>query len=112
MWLARQGWKVVAADASEHSLAACRLHAERQGVVDQIEFVHAAPPEFWRPLEGRQFELILAKDVIEHIQDDIGFVKAVKSCLAPQGSTVIVTQNDHSWALYRRASGEIMRNPN
>jgi 2-polyprenyl-6-hydroxyphenyl methylase/3-demethylubiquinone-9 3-methyltransferase len=96
VWLAAHGWRVVAGDASKYSLNACRLYVKQRKLTQAVQFVHTAPPDYWGPL-GRQFDLILAKDVIEHIEDDIRFLRQMKSHLASDGTAVIVTQNDHSW---------------
>jgi len=111
VWLASQSWQVVASDVSEHSLAACRLHVKQRNLCLAVQFVHTIPPNYWAPFEGHKFELILAKDVIEHIQDDISFLKEVKSHLAPDGTAVIVTQNDHSWNFLLQAPAMLAKDP-
>lgn len=111
VWLARKGWQVTAADASECSMAACRLHADRSGVAGKLEPVLNPGPDYWAPFNGRRFDLILAKDVIEHIDDDIEFLRQVKAHLAPAGTAVITTQNDASWNYWAQAPSGLQRDP-
>jgi 2-polyprenyl-6-hydroxyphenyl methylase / 3-demethylubiquinone-9 3-methyltransferase len=111
MWLAAREWQVTAADASEHSLAACRLHAQRKGMADKIRFVRNSAPDYWTSFEGRQFDLILAKDVIEHVEDDVSFLKQLKMHLAPSGVAVIVTQNDTCWNYWTQAAEGLAHDP-
>lgn len=111
VWLASRGWQVVASDASEYSLAACRLHVRQKQLSHAVQFVYTTPPDYWDPLKGRQFEFILAKDVIEHIEDDIAFLRNVKSHLAPGGTAEIVTQNDHSWNFQIQAPMMLSQDP-
>jgi len=111
VWLATQGWHVIAADASEHSLGCCRLHARQRNLSNAIQFAQTTAPDYWDPLKGQKFDLILAKDVLEHVQDDTGFFRDVKSHLAPEGTAIIVTQNDHSWNFLLQAPVALAQDP-
>jgi 2-polyprenyl-3-methyl-5-hydroxy-6-metoxy-1,4-benzoquinol methylase len=103
IWLAQRGWRVTAADASEHSLGACRINLSRARLADKINLILNSGPNYWAPFDGRQFNLILAKDVIEHVKDDIEFLQHLKRCLKPGGIAIIVTQNDASWNYWTQA---------
>ncbi|MBC7262138.1 MAG: class I SAM-dependent methyltransferase, partial [Chloroflexi bacterium] len=111
VYLAELGWRVVAADASLHALNACRVHVQRTGQENRVTFVEASPPDYWKELHGQHFELILAKDVIEHIQDDIRFLIEVRKHLSPRGIAVVVTQNDYSWNFRLQAPTALAENP-
>ena len=110
VWLAKNGWRVAAGDASVHALEACRLHARKSGVIASVSFSRTSPPDYWDCFAGRKFELILAKDVMEHIADDAAFLRGVKEHLSAEGAAVIVTQNDHSWNYLQEAP--VMRSQN
>jgi 2-polyprenyl-3-methyl-5-hydroxy-6-metoxy-1,4-benzoquinol methylase len=46
--------------------------------------------DFTRAMPSRRFDLILMLDVIEHVQDDVRFVKdIVDTCLAPNGRVLV-----------------------
>jgi 2-polyprenyl-6-hydroxyphenyl methylase/3-demethylubiquinone-9 3-methyltransferase len=111
VWLARAGWRVTAVDTSPHSMAACRLNVERSGSSKQVQCIQNSAPDYWEPLAGKKFDLILAKDVIEHIEDDVAFLKRLKAILAPGGSVIIVTHNDASWNYWAQAPANLAADP-
>lgn len=59
------------------------------------------------PFEDNHFELIYFFQVIEHIEQDQGFLREVRRVLAPGGKAIFTTPN----RLYRLKEGEKPRNP-
>lgn len=87
--LARLGAEVVGVDAAARNIPVARLHAERSGVavdyrVGTAEGLLAA---------GESFDAVLALEVIEHVADPPGFVRALHGLARPGGLVVISTLN-------------------
>ena len=91
-YAARQGAKaVVGVDAEETALAAARLLADREGVSSACAFVQS--DHFPRLDEMTRFDVVLLKDVIEHVQDDESLIATAAASLIPGGRLVLSTQN-------------------
>lgn len=97
--------RVVGVDAEESALETARYFARREGVERFCTFVHRANfPKF--PSSGK-FDVILMKDVIEHVEDDEGLLDDAAEAMVPGGTIVLSTQNSFSLnyfvqGLYRR----------
>ncbi len=86
-YLQKLGYNVSGTDISAEAIEFGRS----QGV-DNIEVAqtgHIRPPE-------KGFDVILALDVIEHIQDDVGAIKAIELALKP-GGIAIITVPAYQW---------------
>ena len=84
----------VGVEAEETALAAAGYWVESKGLSSRVELIHSHEfPVFERP---EKFDLILMKDVIEHVEDDPGLVEAAARVLAPGGRLVLSTQNSRS----------------
>lgn len=57
VWLARQGWRVTAADVSQTALSYAEANARRAGIADRITF---ASHDFSRSLPAGEFDLVSA----------------------------------------------------
>ncbi len=89
---AREGAAVVfGIDAEESVLEAARLFASQEGFADKCRFT--AGKELRASLPDLAFDVILLKDVIEHVEDDRTLLCAVSNALAPDGFVVLSTQN-------------------
>lgn len=86
--------QVVAVDAEENILRTARYFARTQGVEHLCKFFRSDSFPDW-PQRSR-FDLILLKDVIEHVPDDQGLLHAAATALAPGGKLVLSTQNSLS----------------
>lgn len=96
VWAARQGAaEVVAVDAEPSILAAARLLAARRTVGDSLRFLRRE--SLPAPAELGLFDLIVAKDVLEHLQGDHAFLAGAAELLRPGGGLVLATQN--AWSL-------------
>lgn len=86
--------EVVGVDAEETALSAARYFAESEGVDHLCSFVRS---EHFPILGSRpRFDVILMKDVIEHVQDDQDLLYAASEAIAPGGCLVLSTQNSLS----------------
>jgi len=79
--LARQGAQVVGVDASPGNVAAARRHAAAQGVAVDYRLGEAA--QVLGPDES--FDVVLALEVVEHVDDVPAFVGSVARAVAPGG---------------------------
>ncbi|MEI6153454.1 MAG: class I SAM-dependent methyltransferase [Deltaproteobacteria bacterium] len=86
--------RIVGVDAEETVLSMARYLTEKEGVQDKCEFVVS---ERWPAFQPEaSFDVILLKDVIEHIEDDQGLLDAAAQNLAPEGVLTVSTQNAFS----------------
>lgn len=87
--LAQRGALVVGIDASPGNLAAARLHAASQNIAVDYrlgEPVHALTTD-------ERFDVVLALEVVEHVNDVTTFLGTVATCLAPGGMLFASTIN-------------------
>ncbi len=93
IWLAEQGWKVVAVDISGTALSRARAAATARGVVEHIDFQqHELPGSF---PEGA-FDLVSAQFLHSTIElDRSAILRRAAAAVAPGGALLIV---DHASA--------------
>jgi 2-polyprenyl-6-hydroxyphenyl methylase/3-demethylubiquinone-9 3-methyltransferase len=89
-----RGALVTLVDAAPGALEVARHHARRAGFEDSLELIHAG--SLPAGLQRRRFELILLKDVIEHVEDDVGLLRQLASSQPPGGALLLSTQNRRS----------------
>ena len=83
--------RVVAVDAEKSALSTARYFAAKEGVEGRCEFVNS---DTFPGVHGSGiFDVILMKDVIEHVPDDRGLLKSAAQALVPAGRLVLSTQN-------------------
>ncbi len=90
--LARMGAQVVGVDASPGNVAAARLHAQAQGVA--VDYRLGEPAQVLAPDEV--FDVVLALEVVEHVDDVAAFVDTVARRVAP-GGLLIASTIDRTW---------------
>lgn len=90
--LARMGAQVVGVDASPGNVAAARLHAQAQGVA--VDYRLGEPAQVLAPDE--RFDVVLALEVVEHVDDVAAFVDTVAGRVAP-GGLLIASTIDRTW---------------
>jgi 2-polyprenyl-6-hydroxyphenyl methylase/3-demethylubiquinone-9 3-methyltransferase len=90
--LARRGGQVVGIDASPGNVAAARRHAASQGVA--VDYRLGDPGQALAPVES--FDLVLALEVVEHVQDVAAFVGTVARHVAPDG-LLLASTIDRTW---------------
>jgi 2-polyprenyl-6-hydroxyphenyl methylase/3-demethylubiquinone-9 3-methyltransferase len=91
---AKAGADVVVVDAERNALQTAEFYAQREGVEDRITLVHSEGfPQF---LKKERFDIVLAKDIIEHIPEDEAFVSDLAACQDPGGVLILSTHNSRS----------------
>jgi 2-polyprenyl-6-hydroxyphenyl methylase/3-demethylubiquinone-9 3-methyltransferase len=87
--LCRLGAQVTGIDASEKTVGVASLHAEQSGL--NIDYRCTVPEELARP--GKQFDIVLNMEVVEHVADVELFLKSCKALIKPNGAMVLSTIN-------------------
>lgn len=98
--LARRARKVVATEVTERAVEAA---TESLADIDNVE-VHLldlfAGTDQEAPLSGRRFGLVLLSEVLEHLEDDVGALLAIRRVLEDDGVLVVtVPRNPALWSL-------------
>lgn len=88
LWLARRGWRVTAVDISEAALAVGRAEAERMGLADRIDWVHADLAA-WQP--SAEYDLVTS--AFFHSPVDFpreAILRRAAAAVAPGGGMLVV----------------------
>lgn len=80
--MARLGFRVVGLDAGAETLDAARAHAEAQGLA--IDYRQGSPEDLIRSKE--RFDVVLALEIVEHVDEPDRFLKTVAGLVAPGGA--------------------------
>lgn len=91
---AKKGADVVIVDAEENALKTALYYAKKQNVQDRVNIIHSET--FPQELKNQKFDIIFAKDIIEHIEDDQEFLNDLSKCQKRGGRILISTQNSFS----------------
>jgi 2-polyprenyl-6-hydroxyphenyl methylase / 3-demethylubiquinone-9 3-methyltransferase len=92
---ARQGAALaVGVDAEETVLKTAHYFAGKEGVPDRCHFICSR--EFPSFAATMSFDVVLLKDVLEHVFNDQDLLNAAAGVLAPGGRVVLITQNAFS----------------
>ncbi len=95
VYAAKQGAaQVVGVDAEQTAVETARYYARTEKVEPICRFLLSE--EFPAVLGGGRFDVILMKDVIEHVPDDDGLLRRAANAIAPRGRLVLSTQNSLS----------------
>ena len=82
--LAERGATVLGIDASARNIGAARRHAEPKGALaERLSFRVGEPSTALHP--GERFDVVLALEVVEHVDDVPGFVTQVAERVNPGG---------------------------
>jgi len=87
--MARLGFAVTGADASERNIGTARTHAAQSGVT--VDY-RAATAETLAS-EGRLFDIVLNMEVVEHVADVRAYLSACTRLVKPGGITIVATLN-------------------
>ncbi|MBX3503468.1 MAG: bifunctional 2-polyprenyl-6-hydroxyphenol methylase/3-demethylubiquinol 3-O-methyltransferase UbiG [Alphaproteobacteria bacterium] len=87
--MARLGAEVTGIDASERNVGVARLHAERMGLA--VDY-RAGTAEMLRD-EGRQYDVVLALEIVEHVADVDLFIACCAALVKPGGVLILSTLN-------------------
>lgn len=88
---------VTAIDLSEAAVGSARARWP------SVEFL--AGDLFAAPLPSRAFDLVVSQEVIEHVEDQPGYLAVAARCLRPGGYLVLTTPN--AWVQARRSREEL-----
>ena len=91
---AKAGAEVVLVDAEGGALRAAQFYARREGVAQKVRTIQSE--SFPNLLQQERFDMILAKDIIEHIRDDQQFLCDLASRQNQGGALLLSTQNSRS----------------
>jgi 2-polyprenyl-6-hydroxyphenyl methylase/3-demethylubiquinone-9 3-methyltransferase len=87
--MARLGFAVTGADASERNIITARIHAAQSGLPVNYRAVSAEA----LAAEGRTFDVVLNMEVVEHVADVRAFLLACTQLVKPGGITLVATLN-------------------
>lgn len=87
--LARLGATVTGIDAAERNIAVARLHAEQSGLAIDYQ----ATTSEALAAEGRQFDMVLNMEVVEHVDNVPLYMKSCADLVKPGGLTLTATIN-------------------
>lgn len=87
--LARLGAEVIGIDPIEENVFVAKAHAKAMGL--SITYLPLAIEDF--PQNLPLFDVVIASEIIEHVNDPDGFLKACVERLSSQGGMVVTTFN-------------------
>lgn len=87
--LARMGAKMTSIDAAENNIEVAKVHAVQSGLA--IDYRNCTPEMLVD--EGKQFDIVLNMEVIEHVDDPQFFMQACAALLKPGGLIFVATLN-------------------
>ena len=91
--LAKNGHKVTLADQSSEALKAAKLFCKEEGVLSSVEIVKCQTASY---NFKQKFDIIIAKDLIEHVIEDYQLISDFHNNLIDGGSLIMTTQNSFS----------------
>jgi polyprenyldihydroxybenzoate methyltransferase/3-demethylubiquinol 3-O-methyltransferase len=89
--LARMGATVTGVDAVDKNIKIARLHADLDPATSSVEYLCTTAEKLVE--EQREFDAVLALEVIEHVADPAEFCKSLAALTASHGATIISTIN-------------------
>ena len=87
--MARLGFAVTGADASEKNIGTARAHAAQSG----LDIDYRATTAEALVAEGLQFDVVLHMEVVEHVADVVAYLAACTALVKPGGLTFVATMN-------------------
>jgi len=87
--MARLGFAVTGADASDKNIAIASAHAAGSGIA--VEYLCTTAEAL--VADGRTFDAVLNMEVVEHVADLRGYLAACANLVAPGGLTFVATLN-------------------
>ncbi|MFT3974679.1 MAG: bifunctional 2-polyprenyl-6-hydroxyphenol methylase/3-demethylubiquinol 3-O-methyltransferase UbiG [Amaricoccus sp.] len=105
--MARLGAEVVGVDAAARNIPVARLHAEQSGLA--IDYRHGTAEAL--AAAGEAFDVVLNMEVVEHVADPQGYLRACHDLLRPGGLMICSTinRNPKSWLMAIVGAERVMR---
>ena len=91
VYSAIHGAEVTLVDIESNALETATLFARNEGVHERLVCLHS--DVFPEILRSKKFDLIIAKDIIEHITNDKEFLRDLATCQETGGRLLLSTQN-------------------
>lgn len=85
----RLGAEVTGIDAGEKNVQVAKLHAEKMGLT--IDYRHESAEAL--AAQGKQYDVVLALEIVEHVADVPAFLKAISALVKPGGLLFMSTLN-------------------
>ena len=85
--LKRLGASVTGIDASETAIQSARLHSKKSNL--EINYLVGTIDSLIE--QKKLYDLVIASEVIEHVQDPNDFIKGLKKLVLPQGKIILTT---------------------
>jgi len=87
----RGAQRVVLVEPGAVALRLARYQIERAGVTDRVTTIQSdRVPD---SLAGQRFDVVLLKDVVEHVPDDVGLLRGLAALQPPGGRLLLSTPN-------------------
>jgi 2-polyprenyl-6-hydroxyphenyl methylase/3-demethylubiquinone-9 3-methyltransferase len=105
--MARLGAEVVGADAAARNIPVAQVHAAVSGL--DIDYRHTTAEAL--AAAGEQFDVVLNMEVVEHVADPPGYLRACHDLLKPGGLMICSTinRNAKSWLMAIVGAEHVMR---
>lgn len=105
--LARNGHDVLGIDAAGAAIEAAKAHAEGQG----LSLAYRAATAEDLVAEGVRVPAVISLEVVEHVADCAGFIRALAALLEPGGVLVMSTLNrtPRSWLMAKFGAEYVLR---
>ena len=92
--MARLGFAVTGADASEKNIGTAKAHADQSGLLDgERAITYRAATAEALVEEGQSFDVVLNMEVVEHVADVSAYLQACARLVKPGGLTFVATMN-------------------
>ncbi|KAG0163866.1 hypothetical protein DFQ28_009589 [Apophysomyces sp. BC1034] len=89
--LCRLGGDVVGADASSDNIKMANLHARKDPKLKTLEYRHATAEDLLAA--GESFDVVLAMEIIEHVNQPFNFLKTCADLTRPGGDLFLSTMS-------------------
>lgn len=83
-------------DTNLHAIEQARDHWDQIG--KRAKFIHMPDPRAGLPFDSETFELVFAKDVLEHVTEPVRFLQDAVRVLRPGGAIFLCTPDAQRWA--------------
>ena len=91
---ARAGAQVVIVDAEPNALRTAQFYAAREGVSQNVQVI--CSETFPAALRSQSFDIVFAKDIVEHVEEDDRLLADLAACQRPGARMILSTQNSLS----------------